>query len=98
VIDYHHHLDEGFSMSARFRGAGVALAAVGLSHFARPQAFESVTAAAFPDNIRRHTLIDGGIETAIGVGLVAPKTRKFALAGLVAYAVYLVTNIARNRR
>ena len=76
----------------------MALAAIGLSHFARPQAFESITAAAFPDNIHRHTLIDGGIETAIGVGLIAPQTRKFALAGLVAYTVYLVTNVVRNRR
>ena len=85
-------------MSARVRGAGVALAAIGLSHFARPQAFESITAAAFPDNIHRHTLIDGGIETAIGVGLIAPQTRKFALAGLVAYTIYLVTTVVRNHR
>jgi len=85
-------------MSARVRGAGVALAAIGLSHFARPQAFESITAAAFPDNIHRHTLIDGGIETAIGIGMIAPQTRKFALAGLVAYTIYLVTNVVRNRR
>ena len=85
-------------MSTRFRGAGVALAAIGLSHFARPQAFESMTAAAFPDNTHRHTLIDGGIETALGVGLIAGPTRKFALAGLIAYAAYLVANVVRNRR
>jgi len=85
-------------MSSRVRGAGVALAAIGLSHFARPQAFESITAAAFPDNVHRHTLIDGGIETALGVGLIAGQTRKFALAGLVAYTVYLVTSVVRNRR
>jgi uncharacterized membrane protein len=85
-------------MSARIRGAGVALAAIGLSHFARPQAYESITKAAFPDNIRRHTYIDGGIETAIGVGLIAPRTRKLALAGLLGYGAYLVSNIIRNRR
>ena len=76
----------------------MALAAIGLSHFARPQAFESITAAAFPNNVHRHTLIDGGIETAIGVGLIAPQTRKFALAGLIAYTVYLVASVVRNRR
>ena len=74
------------------------MAAVGLSHFACPQAFESITAAAFPDNVRRHTYIDGGIETAIGVGLIAPQTRKIALAGLLGYTVYLVANVIRNRR
>ena len=84
-------------MSARFTAAGVVLAAIGLSHFAKPQAFESVTAAAFGDNIRRHTYIDGGIETALGVGLVAPQTRKFALAGAVAYVGYLLVNVLRNR-
>jgi uncharacterized membrane protein len=84
-------------MSTGFRGAGVVLAAIGLSHFARPQAFESITAAAFPDNTHRHTLIDGGIETALGVGLIAGPTRKFALAGLVAYTVYLVASVVRNR-
>jgi hypothetical protein len=57
-----------------------------------------MTAAAFPDNTHRHTLIDGGIETALGVGLIAGPTRKFALAGLVAYAAYLVANVVRNRR
>ena len=76
----------------------MALAAIGLSHFARPQAFESITAAAFPNNVHRHTLIDGGIETAIGVGLIAGQTRKFALAGLIAYTVYLVASVVRNRR
>ena len=84
-------------MSTGFRGAGVVLAAIGVSHFARPQAFESITAAAFPDNTHRHTLIDGGIETALGVGLIAGPTRKFALAGLVAYTVYLVASVVRNR-
>ena len=85
-------------MSARIGILGAVMAAVGLSHFARPQAYESITSAAFSNNIRRHTYIDGGIETAIGAGLIAPKTRKLALAGLVGYAIYLGANVARNRR
>ncbi|MEI7914613.1 MAG: hypothetical protein WCH82_07680 [Mycobacteriaceae bacterium] len=79
-------------------GIGAALAAVGLAHFARPEAFESITSAAFSDNIRRHTLVNGGIETALGVGLVVPKTRKLALAGAVGYVAYLVGNVIRARR
>ncbi|WP_167106952.1 hypothetical protein [Mycobacterium sp. DL592] len=76
---------------------GVAVAATGLSHFVRPALYESVTAQAFPNNTVAHTYIDGGIETAIGLALVAPKTRKLAVAGLLAYGAYLGANIARNR-
>ena len=85
-------------MSARTPVIGAALAAVGLAHFARPQAFESITASAFPDNVRRHTYVNGGIETALGVGLAVPKTRRLAVAGAVGYLVYLVVNAVRARR
>ena len=76
---------------------GAAMAVTGLSHFVRPQLYESLTASAFPANTLQHTYIDGGIETAIGLGLIAPKTRKFAVAGLLAYGAYLGLNVARNR-
>lgn len=85
-------------MSAKASIAGLVLAATGLSHFAKPQLFESLTASAFPDNTRRHIYLNGGIETAIGAGLVAPKTRKLALVGLLGYAVYLVAGATRTRR
>ena len=85
-------------MSARVPGIGAALAAVGLAHFAKPQAFESITAAAFPTNTRRYTYVNGGIETALGVGLVVPRTRRFALAGVVGYVAYLILNAVRARR
>lgn len=77
--------------------AGAAVAATGLSHFVRPELYESVSAQAFPNNTLQHTYINGGIETAIGLALVAPKTRKLAVAGLLAYGAYLGANIARNR-
>ncbi|BBY59051.1 hypothetical protein [Mycolicibacterium sarraceniae] len=76
---------------------GVVVAVTGLSHFVRPELFESATKSAFPDNTVTHTYIDGGIETVIGLALVAPKTRKLALAGLLAYGAYLGVNVARNR-
>ncbi|BBZ79289.1 membrane protein [Mycolicibacterium anyangense] len=77
--------------------AGAVVAATGLSHFVRPELYESVSAQAFPENTLQHTYINGGIETAIGLALVAPKTRKLAVAGLVAYGAYLGANIARHR-
>jgi uncharacterized membrane protein len=85
-------------MSAKISGAGVALAATGLSHFFKPQVYEKMTALAFPKNTRRHVYVDGAIETAIGVGLVAPQTRKFAYAGIAGYLGYLIFGAVRSRR
>lgn len=76
----------------------MALAATGLSHFVKPQMYEKLTALAFPNNTRRHVYVDGVIETAIGVGLVAPKTRKFAYAGIAGYLGYLIFGAVRSRR
>lgn len=77
---------------------GLLLAAVGLAHFAKPGAFDSITASAFPNDTRRHTYINGGVETALGVALTAHKTRRLAAAGAVAYVAYLGLNVARARR
>ena len=85
-------------MSVKIPGAGAALAAMGLSHFAKPEVFEKITAPAFPQNTRRHVYVNGTIETALGVGMVVPQTRKFALAGIVAYVGYLIFGAVRSRR
>ncbi len=77
--------------------AGLALAGTGLSHFVVPQVYEGLTKAAFPTNTRQYVYIDGAAETAIGLGIASPKTRRFALAGLVVYLLYLLGNVARNR-
>ncbi len=77
--------------------AGVALAGAGLAHFAVPQLFEGLTKPAFPTNTRRHVYIDGGIETVVGLGLAAQRTRKLAIAGLIGYLLYLTGNVVRNR-
>lgn len=77
--------------------AGLSVAGIGISHFIAPQLFDSVTRQAFPRDTRRHIYIDGGIETAIGLGFAVPKARKLALLGLLGYGVYLAGNAARNR-
>ena len=77
--------------------AGLALAGTGLAHFARPELFESITAPAFPRNTRQSIYINGGLETVLGLGLAAPKTRKLAIVGLLGYGAYLAGNVARNR-
>lgn len=83
---------------SRIPVVGAVLAATGLAHFAKPQLFEAITAPAFPENTRRHIYTNGTIETVLGVGLVAPKTRKFALAGVVGYVGYLIVSAVRSFR
>ena len=62
---------------------GLAVAGVGVAHFVRPELFENVTRQAFPRDTRTHVYVDGGIETAIGLSLASPKTRKLAVVGLL---------------
>ncbi|MFM8598773.1 MAG: hypothetical protein ACKOB8_07160 [Mycobacterium sp.] len=82
---------------SRITVAGAALAATGLAHFAKPELFEPITAPVFPDNTRRHIYLNGGIETALGVGLVVPQTRKIAVAGALGYLGYLALAAVRSR-
>lgn len=76
---------------------GLAVAGVGVAHFVKPEAFVHITSQAFPSDTRKHIYIDGGIETAIGLGLSSPKTRKLAVIGLIGYGAYLAGNVVRNR-
>lgn len=76
---------------------GLALAGTGLSHFVVPQLFEGITKPIFPTNTRQYVYIDGAIETAVGLGVAARKTRKLALVGLAGYGLYLVGSAVRNR-
>ncbi|HNM83959.1 MAG: hypothetical protein U0Q20_11920 [Mycobacterium sp.] len=84
------------SRFARF--AALAVAATGLTHLIKPQAWEPLTKPAFPDNTRQHVYTNGGIETALGLGLLSRRTRKAALGGFLAYGAYLGANTLRNGR
>lgn len=76
---------------------GLALAGAGVAHFTSPQLFDDLTKQAFPRDTRKHVFIDGGIETAIGLGLTSRKTRPLAVIGLIGYGAYLAGNVVRNR-
>jgi uncharacterized membrane protein len=76
---------------------GLALAGTGVSHFAKPQLFESITKSAFPRDTQKFIYINGGLETAIGLGLAVRPTRKLAVVGLLGYGAYLAVNAVRNR-
>ena len=77
--------------------AGLSLAAGGVAHFVKPQLFESITKSAFPKDTQKHLYTNGGIETALGLGLAVRETRKLALVGSVGYVAYLAGNAVRNR-
>lgn len=77
--------------------AGLGLAGVGLAHFTSPQLFEVITKPAFPRNTRKHIYTNGGIETALGLGLSARQTRPVAIVGTIGYLAYLAGNAVRNR-
>jgi uncharacterized membrane protein len=76
---------------------GLAVAGVGVAHFTSPRLFEDITRQPFPRDTRKHVYIDGGIETAIGLGLTSRKTRPLAVVGLIGYGAYLAGNVVRNR-
>jgi uncharacterized membrane protein len=76
---------------------GLAVAGAGVAHFVAPQLFESITKPAFPRDTDRHIKTNGSIETAIGVGLLVPKTRTLAKLGALGYVAYLGANAVRNR-
>ena len=73
------------------------MAGIGLTHFAKPDAFESITAQAFPENTQQHLYLDGAAETVLGLALAMPKTRKLAVVGLLGYGGYLAANTLKNR-
>lgn len=77
--------------------AGLALVGAGLAHFATPQLLEPFVKPVFPRDTDRHMKTNGTIETALGVALLVPKTRKLAAIGGLGYVVYLGVNAARNK-
>ncbi len=83
--------------SNRMTIVGLVMAAVGLSHFVRPQLFEAITAPAFPKNTRTYIYANGGIETAVGLALANPRTRRAGVLGLLGYLAWLAGNAVRNR-
>lgn len=77
--------------------AGIGLALVGLAHFIKPDLFRGMAATAFPEDVDKHIKVNGSIETALGVGLIVPQTRKVATIGAIGYVLYLAANVFRNR-
>jgi hypothetical protein len=79
--------------------AGVAVAGIGLAHFAWPTRFEPLNESmGFTQRTRRHVYINGAIETLLGLTMVSPRTRTLNIVLSIAYPTYLAANIIRARR
>ena len=92
-------MPEGSTKSSRLTTtAALAIAAMGMSHLVKPQAWEPLTQPAFPRRTRQHIYANGGIETALGLALVSRRTRRAAAVGGVGYLAYLAGNVLRNNR
>ena len=76
---------------------GLAIVASGLAHFVSPQLIEPVAKQLFPNNTRRHVYVNGVLETALGLGLWARRSRRVAAFGLIGYIIYLAANTIRIR-
>jgi uncharacterized membrane protein len=76
---------------------GLAVVAIGVSHFLVPSTFEPINRLGFPDHPRRFTYINGAIETLIGVLMAVPRTRRQLAVVSVCYVIYLTGNIIRTQ-
>jgi uncharacterized membrane protein len=79
------------------RTLGVLIAGTGAAHFAAPDAFEQVTATAFPTDTADWVKRNGATEVALGAALMLKRTRKLGVLGLLGYTGWLVSRAAGNR-
>jgi uncharacterized membrane protein len=71
---------------------GFVLALSGVAHFVKPDAFVEITKSAFPVDPEAWVQRNGASETALGLALMLPKTRKFGKLGLLGYLGWLGFN------
>jgi uncharacterized membrane protein len=73
---------------------GLAVIAIGISHFLVPRAFDPINRLGFPEHPRTFTYVNGAIETMIGVLITVRNRRQLAVVS-ACYVIYLVGNIIR---
>lgn len=76
----------------------MAIAVGGLAHFVWPQRFERLNKwLGFTRRTRVHVYVNGSIETALGVTLISPRSRKLNAVLSTGYPIYLSANVFRAR-
>jgi len=71
---------------------------LGPAHLLCPRAFEGINRLAFDGNIRGHIIINGIIETALGLAILQPRTRQASYAATVVYGTYFIANVLHRQR
>jgi uncharacterized membrane protein len=79
------------------RYQGLAVVAIGISHFLVPHAFDPINRLGFPEHPRKFTYINGAIETMIGVLVAVPRSRRQLAVVSACYVIYLTGNIIRTQ-
>ena len=83
---------EDGTRQAYLMGAG--LLAMGVLHFAAPRGFDSIIPAEIPVPARSLTYASGAVELAVGLGLLAPATRRMsALAAVALFVAVFPANV-----
>lgn len=77
---------------------GVAFGVLGPAHLLCPRAFEGVNRLAFDSNIRGHIIINGIIETALGLAFLSPRIRPAAYPATAVYGTYFIANVLHRQR
>ncbi|HEU5005472.1 MAG TPA: hypothetical protein VFT67_00790 [Jatrophihabitantaceae bacterium] len=78
------------------RKVGLLVAATGAAHLVKPEAFEGISKAAFPDDTQAWVKRNGATELAIGAALAVPKLRKVGVLGLLGYVGFLGSRAKAN--
>ena len=73
---------------------GFLVAATGVAHFAAPDAFEPLTARAFPKDTAEWVKRNGAAETGIGLAMMLKPTRTLGVLALLGYTGWLGYNAA----
>lgn len=74
---------------------GRAVLAIGLAHFAIPEAFDPINRLGFPGHTRTFTYINGGVESLLGVLMANRRTSRKARILSACYVIHLTGNIVR---
>jgi uncharacterized membrane protein len=74
---------------------GFLVAATGVAHFVKPEAFAELTARAFPENTQDWVMRNGATEVGVGLAMMVKPTRKLGVVALLGYTAWLGYNAAQ---